>query len=118
MKVVVIVEDHEDVVLLVRLTLDRYRGVELRAPALRDVLDPAVWAAADAAIIDLGLGSDVVNGQRVLTYLAEHHPAVMRIVFTAHLEMAGAAIPLADAMLPKGSYERLPAILGLVPKEM
>ncbi len=112
MKVVVIVEDHDDVILLVRLTLDRY-DVELRAPKPSVALDPAVWRDADGAIVDLGLGSDVINGQKVLDFLAANYPAVKRIVFTAHLEMATEAIPLADAMLPKGSYERLPAILGL-----
>jgi CheY-like chemotaxis protein len=103
---VLLVEDSPDVAWLASFHLrDAGCDVVTISDEWPRLFDAGTWRDVDVAVVDLHLGGDV-TGVDVLRWLAEHSPAIRRVVFTASItsseELAyREAHELCDAFVPK-----------------
>jgi hypothetical protein len=81
--IVLVVENHPAVGrALTELFVAMGRPARLVGGRFFELLRPEPWDGVDAAVVDYHL-DEVVTGGDLLTYLAESHPGVCRILLTA-----------------------------------
>ena len=106
-----VVDDTPEVAAFVGVWL-RGQGhdVEVTTSSFPDLLGPEPWDGVDVAVVDLTLPQ--VNGLDILRHLADEHPHVKRVAFSAMAEPGDEVYGLADLVLSKpiGAQEFLVAL--------
>jgi DNA-binding response OmpR family regulator len=82
-----VIEDHPDIAELLRLELE-HAGftVDLCYRDFEALLDVDAWADVDAAVFDLMLGNDHIDGGDLVLFVAAHAAHVRRVILTASPE--------------------------------
>lgn len=106
MTTVQVLEDEPDIARLLEVMSTHWEGVSFRI-ARKDFTrfcNPEPWADVDVAVIDYNLGEDM-DGLDVMKALAEHHPSIRRIMFTAEVFDQEMFTPWAHHILNKPASE-------------
>lgn len=100
MKTVIIVEDNTEIAQLEALAIQQYASVEIISDHFGRVFDSATWMGVDVAVIDLMLPG--IEGEQILYYLRDQHPAIRRVVCTAKpMYVLAELAEVADIVLQK-----------------
>lgn len=101
--VVRVVEDESAIADMARLFLEREDVVVLMT--INDfgrMLTPGPWEDVDVAVVDYMLGG-AITGDVILRYLADTHPTIRRVMFSAVGSLESTDTTYADAVVLKPS---------------